>query len=102
MNVISGSKSTDFIPKQRAKKQANELSAVRLLFDNGKQIDSGQAYNHMIRIDGIYEHAADSMVRVLENEDGEVATSVHLLSNFDETVEKDFEIIVQNSLSSFP
>ena len=106
MTVLSGTEAADFIPVQRANKTDHTRQAIRLDFGDGVPIDSGTSAaraDRYILVDGFYEHDEDSMVeRGAADNEGEMVSTAHFVSNFEATAGKDLAISVQNSLAAFP
>lgn len=91
-----------FLDAEEAAKKAGTRRFVRLELLGAAFGSPDAAFNRMIRLDGAFVHAEDSLVERGSDRDGVATVTAHLISTYDPTEAQDFEISVQNALTAFP
>ena len=102
MDVVLGAASGDLVPTEDGNKSAGTMRFVRLELLGGAFDAPDNGRNRMIRLDGAYFHAIDSMQDRGADNDGNAVTRLHLLSTYDATVAQDVQMVVENNLTAFP
>jgi hypothetical protein len=102
MDVTLGAASGDLVPTEDGNKSAGTMRFVRLELLGGAFDSPDNGRNRIIRLDGAYFHAMDSMQDRGADNEGNAVTRLHLLSTYDSTQAQDVEMVVENNLTAFP
>ena len=100
--VVHDPAAAKLVQTEEPLKTAGTLRFVRAQLNGAAFLTPDTALSRFIRLDGAYYHAADSMVERGQDADGNLITSVHLISAYDPTQAQDIQIAVQNNLTAFP
>lgn len=98
LDVESGVGANDLVPLQRAIKKGGQRTFVEIELV-GDAIESNVA--HSLKVRGSYTHAPESMSGDQDN-NGRVATTMQLRSNYDPVSGRDTQIVLVNGIASFP
>jgi hypothetical protein len=102
MQVVYNTGASDFVEEQMGKKDNSQKQFLSLELIGANFTGAASAYNRSIKLRGSFVHASDSMEEIGGDRDGNSVTTMHLLSQYDPTEAGDIEILIQNSLTSFP
>mgnify|MGYP000173391096 CR=1 FL=1 len=102
LDVVHDPDSAALVQTQEAIKAAGTLLTVRLKLTGPAFIAPDAGLNRHVQIDGAYYHADDSMQTRGNDRDGNLITTLHLLSAYESVQAQDLEITVQNDLVTFP
>ena len=100
---VSVDPNSGLVPDEDGNKTAGTKRFVRIQLNGDAFASPDNGLSRFLRLDGAYHHAPDSMSeRGGADGDGNNVTTMHLVSTYDATQAQDTEIVLQNSLATFP
>ncbi len=104
MNVLVDPAAGGLVNLEEANKEANPPvgRAIRLELLGAAFDAPDTALFRMVRIDGFYDHAEDSIEEHGTDDEGNLTASLHFRSTLEVVENQDIEVSVQNNLAAWP